>query len=129
MSTKNPPTLGGIKPATFRFVEQHLNHCATTVPTKSSTSQYSVESTVTSTVAYVLCFFYHILLIPFISMLTCFHILIITIHAMHVNLFIYQSVNQSVWLGAGNRLRYCCYILVIKYHSIHTLRILSLIMH
>jgi hypothetical protein len=25
-------TLSGIEPATFRFVEQHLNHCATAVP-------------------------------------------------------------------------------------------------
>ena len=28
---KNPPTPGGIEPATFRFVAQHLNHCATAV--------------------------------------------------------------------------------------------------
>ena len=99
MSTKNPLTLVGIEPATFRFVEQHLNHCATAVPAKSSTSQYSVESTVTSTIAYVLCFFYHILFIIFISVLTSFHILIMRIHGMHVSLFIYQSVNQSIWLG------------------------------
>ena len=26
-------TQSGIEPATFRFVAQHLNHCATTVPT------------------------------------------------------------------------------------------------
>jgi len=26
---KNPLTLAGIEPATIRFVEQHLNHCAT----------------------------------------------------------------------------------------------------
>ena len=26
-------TLAGIEPATFRFVAQHLNHCATAVPT------------------------------------------------------------------------------------------------
>jgi len=32
MSVKNPLTLAGIKPATFRFVAQHLNHCATAVP-------------------------------------------------------------------------------------------------
>ena len=25
-------TLSGIEPATFRFVAQHLNHCATVVP-------------------------------------------------------------------------------------------------
>jgi len=29
---KYPPTLAGIEPATFRFVAQHLNHCATAVP-------------------------------------------------------------------------------------------------
>jgi len=26
---KNPLTAAGIEPATFRFVAQHLNHCAT----------------------------------------------------------------------------------------------------
>jgi len=31
MSMKNPMTLAGIEPATFRFVAQHLNHCATAV--------------------------------------------------------------------------------------------------
>jgi len=35
MSTKNPLTLAGIEPATFRFVAQHLNHCATAVPEDS----------------------------------------------------------------------------------------------
>jgi len=29
MSMKNPLTPAGIEPATFRFVAQHLNHCAT----------------------------------------------------------------------------------------------------
>jgi len=29
---KNPLTPSGIKPATFRFVAQYLNHCATAVP-------------------------------------------------------------------------------------------------
>jgi len=29
---KNPLSPAGIEPATFRFVAQHLNHCATTVP-------------------------------------------------------------------------------------------------
>jgi len=32
MSMKNPLTPAGIEPATFRFVEPHLNHCATAVP-------------------------------------------------------------------------------------------------
>ena len=30
---KNPLTLAGIEPATFRFVAQHLNHCATATNT------------------------------------------------------------------------------------------------
>ena len=29
---KNPVTPAGIETATFRFVAQHLNHCATAVP-------------------------------------------------------------------------------------------------
>jgi len=32
MSKKNKLTLSGIEPATFRFVAQHLNHCASAVP-------------------------------------------------------------------------------------------------
>ena len=32
MSMKNPMTPAGIEPATFQFVAQHLNHCATAVP-------------------------------------------------------------------------------------------------
>jgi len=32
MSMKNPLTPAGIEPATFRFVAQNLNHCATAVP-------------------------------------------------------------------------------------------------
>ena len=31
---KNPLTPAGIEPAAFRFVAQHLNHCATAVPYK-----------------------------------------------------------------------------------------------
>jgi len=34
MSMKNPLTPFGIEPATFRFLAQHLNHCATAVPGK-----------------------------------------------------------------------------------------------
>ena len=32
MSMKNPLTPAGIEPATFQFVPQHLNYCATAVP-------------------------------------------------------------------------------------------------
>ena len=32
MSMKDPLTPAGIEPATFRFVAQHINHCATAVP-------------------------------------------------------------------------------------------------
>jgi len=32
MSMKNPLTPAGIEQAIFRFVEQHLDHCATAVP-------------------------------------------------------------------------------------------------
>jgi len=31
MSMKNPLTLAGIEPATFRFVAQYFNHCTTAV--------------------------------------------------------------------------------------------------
>jgi len=33
MSIKNPLTPAGIEPATLQFAAQHLNHCATAVPT------------------------------------------------------------------------------------------------
>jgi len=32
MSIKNPLPPAGIEPAAFRFVAQHLSHCATAVP-------------------------------------------------------------------------------------------------
>jgi len=32
MSMQNPLTQPGIEPVTFRFVAQHLNHCANAVP-------------------------------------------------------------------------------------------------
>jgi hypothetical protein len=35
MSMKNPLTLAGIEPETFRFVAQHLNHCDTAVVSAS----------------------------------------------------------------------------------------------
>ena len=37
MSTKNPLTPAGIEPAAFRFVAEHLNHCATAVPVHTLT--------------------------------------------------------------------------------------------
>ena len=37
---KNPLTPAGIEPATFRFVAQHLSHCATAVPSSSSSSKH-----------------------------------------------------------------------------------------
>ena len=36
MSMKNPVTLAGIEPATFRFVAQHFNHCATATGIRGS---------------------------------------------------------------------------------------------
>jgi hypothetical protein len=36
MSIKNPMTPSGIKPTTFQFVEQYLNHCATACPARKS---------------------------------------------------------------------------------------------
>jgi len=36
---KNPMTPAGIEPATFRFVAQHFNHCATAVPPKQRSLQ------------------------------------------------------------------------------------------
>ena len=32
---KTPPTPAGIEPATYRFLAQHLNHCAPAVPNQS----------------------------------------------------------------------------------------------
>ena len=40
MSTKNPMTPAGIQPATFRFVAQHLNHCATAIPPDTCPALY-----------------------------------------------------------------------------------------
>ena len=39
---KNPRTLAGIEPATFRFVARHLNHCATAVPLGLATVQTTI---------------------------------------------------------------------------------------
>jgi len=33
----------GIKPATFRFVAQHLNHCATAVPNRNQYQEYFLQ--------------------------------------------------------------------------------------
>jgi len=35
MSMNNPLTPAGIEPATFLFLAQHLNHCATAIPNSS----------------------------------------------------------------------------------------------
>ena len=43
MSMKIPLTLAGIEPATFRFVAQHLSHCATAVPAVNSTTNSTTE--------------------------------------------------------------------------------------
>jgi len=37
---KNPLTLAGMEPATFRFVAQHLNHCATAVALKGKVGPF-----------------------------------------------------------------------------------------
>ena len=42
---KNPLTPAGIEPATFRFVAQHLNHCATAVPIDSRTKHNESQGT------------------------------------------------------------------------------------
>ena len=39
MSKKNPLRPAGIEPATFRFVAQHLNHCATAVSAVHSSTR------------------------------------------------------------------------------------------
>ena len=39
-------TQAGIEPATFRFVAQHLNHCATAVPTRFNHTGFLVGSVV-----------------------------------------------------------------------------------
>jgi len=40
---KNPLTPAGIEPATYRFVAQHLNHCATVVPLSINTNANNVD--------------------------------------------------------------------------------------
>ena len=46
---KNPVTPAGIEPATFRFVAQHLNHCATAVPsTYRNNLKFHVPSVLSS---------------------------------------------------------------------------------
>jgi len=38
---RNPLTPAGIEPANFRFVAQHLNHCATAAPLSTPVLRYS----------------------------------------------------------------------------------------
>ena len=52
MSTKNPLTPAGIEPATFRFVAQHLNHCATAVPREVVLGRYNSREDVNNTRAH-----------------------------------------------------------------------------
>ena len=40
---KNPLTPARIEPATFRFVAQHLNHCATAVPSYQGLGKVNVR--------------------------------------------------------------------------------------
>jgi len=40
---KNPQKPAGIEPATFRFVAQHLNHCATAVPVAIVRFKYHIQ--------------------------------------------------------------------------------------
>jgi len=51
---KNPLTPAGIKPATFRFVAQHLNHCATAVPTTAVIYNQITGTITTLLVLYIL---------------------------------------------------------------------------
>jgi len=46
MSMKNPLTPGGIEPATFRFVAQHLNPCAAVPPplVDISVDKYTIDT-------------------------------------------------------------------------------------
>jgi len=47
MPMKNPLTPAGIEPATFRFVAQLLNHCATAVP-NITVQQFTINNTLVS---------------------------------------------------------------------------------
>jgi len=50
---KNPLTPAGIEPATFRFVAQYLNHCATAVPEqKERTKKHRNVQKLSFTVSY-----------------------------------------------------------------------------
>jgi len=44
MSMKNPLTPAGIEPETFRFVTQHLNHCATAVGLTKRLLKHTLET-------------------------------------------------------------------------------------
>jgi len=51
---KNPPTLAGIEPATFRLVARHLNHCATAVPSINSITLFIINTIVYYSISIVL---------------------------------------------------------------------------
>ena len=50
---KIPMTPAGIEPATFRFVAQHLNHCATAAPTTSVVYGWNMRMSITDVREYV----------------------------------------------------------------------------
>jgi len=53
MSMKNLLTLAGIEPATFRFVAQHLNHCATAVPKLQFPILFNIPVTIDAKLGYL----------------------------------------------------------------------------
>jgi len=70
MSMKNPLTPAGIEPATFRFVAQHLTHCATAVPYKNTTCQLITQHFILYTIKIVYCqgdMFRHLLSHPILQ--------------------------------------------------------------
>ena len=70
---KNPLTLAGIEPATFRFVAQHLNHCATAVP--------------------------YIYVCVYVCMYVCMHVCVCVCVYIYVYIYIYISHVKELWRG------------------------------
>ena len=82
---KNPLTQAGIEPATFRFVAQHLNHCATAVPN--------------ARVCVCVCVCVYIYIYIFI------YLYIEVVHFMHF-------VDQCIWFIAPTK---CVVLFIYKY--------------